>query len=131
MKRLKDQISHVKKARLGKPALGLLAGFARCFLIFLVIFVSAQSSSASRIRLDGPSSSTPSLEKRHPFIPPITHNLKTSFVSADERNDSSWFAAVQVRGTVWLVDRVAVGKSFQLFDEEDPPGSVLVLPLRI
>jgi hypothetical protein len=131
MKRLNNQKSNAKQAAAGWSVFDCLTACARLVLVFLVVFVSAQSSSASRIRLDGPSSSNPSLEKRHPFIPPTSHGFKTSFVSLDERNDSSWFVAVQVRGAVLQFDRVAVGKSFQLFDEEDPPGSVLVLPLRI
>jgi len=131
MKLTKDKISHVKKARIGRSVMGRLAGFARYFLALLVIFVSAHSFSAARIRLDGHPASVTSFEKRQPFIPSTTHSLKTSFVSIDEKNDYSWFVSDQLRAAVWLADRMAVGMPLKAFESDDSPGSFLVLPLRI
>jgi hypothetical protein len=127
----KDKNYHAENGNAGRPASGRLTACAQTFLALLVIFVSAHSSSAARNCLDGSSSSIPSLEKRHPFTPPITHRLKTSFVSIDERSDYSWFAADKAQDAIWLADRVLVGKVLKSFDSDDPPDSFLVLPLRI
>ena len=129
MKFAKDPIDTAKTKR--RPVMGRLRGFARLMLALLVIFVSAHSSSSSRIRWASPSSSTVSFEKRQPFIPATTHLLRTSFVSIDEKNDYSWFVADKVCAAVWPVVIVKAGTYLKTFDSEDPPDSFLVLPLRI
>ena len=131
MKLAKEKNIRAEKGKAGQPAKGRLTIYSRAILVLLVFFVSVHSFSAARIRLDGHPSSIPSLEKRQPFVPPVSHGLKTSFVSVDERSDYSWFVADQARDAVLLVARVVVGMTLNLFDSDDPPGSFLVLPLRI